>query len=237
MPIGGVIVEERILIIEDEEKIARVLTLDLGHEGYQVHHVTNGREGWEAAKSEKWDLILLDIMLPELNGLEVLRRIRQIDQAVPIILLTARDSIPDKVSGLDYGANDYVTKPFSIEELLARIRGLLRLSRIVESSISPILQVGNLSVNTLTREVIREGQPIELTTKEYELLHFLIQNHGNVMSRERILSDVWGYEFVGDTNTVDVYIRYLRQKIDKDFEPKLIHTIRGVGYVLKDSTT
>lgn len=228
---------EKILIIEDEEKIARVLTLDLGHEGYQVKHVTNGRDGWEAAQTGVWDLILLDIMLPELNGLEVLRRIRGIDQAVPIILLTARDSIPDKVSGLDYGANDYVTKPFSIEELLARIRSLLRSSRMVEQSLSPVLQVDNLSLNTVTREVIREGQAIELTTKEYELLHFLIENQGNVMSRERILSDVWGYEFVGDTNTVDVYIRYLRQKIDKDFESKLIHTIRGIGYVLKDAKT
>ena len=134
--------EERILIIEDEEKIARVLALDLGHEGYVVHHVPNGREGWEAAKSGKWDLILLDIMLPELNGLEVLRRIRQADQAVPIILLTARDSIPDKVSGLDYGANDYVTKPFSIEELMARIRSLLRMSRIVEDKYIPYFTVG-----------------------------------------------------------------------------------------------
>ncbi|RKD21051.1 DNA-binding response regulator [Ammoniphilus oxalaticus] len=209
--------------------------LELGHEGYEVHHVADGREGWKVAKSEKWDLILLDIMLPQLNGLEILRRIRQVDSTVPIILLTARDSIPDKVSGLDYGANDYVTKPFSIEELLARIRGLLRQTKIVELKTSPTLHISNLTLDSQTRIVTRDQQSIELTTKEYELLYFLLQNKGTVMSREQILSDVWGYEFIGDTNTVDVYIRYLRQKIDRDFEPKLIHTVRGVGYVLQDS--
>lgn len=227
--------KEKILIVEDEEKIARVLTLELGHEGYEVRHVTNGREGWNVAQQEKWDLILLDIMLPELNGIEVLRRIRQADPSIPIILLTARDSVPDIVSGLDYGANDYVTKPFSIEELMARIRSLLRQKKIVESQSSPTLEIADLSLDTRTREVRRGQRTIELTTKEYELLHFLLINQGSALSREQILSDVWGYEFIGDTNTVDVYIRYLRQKIDKDFEPKLIHTIRGVGYVLKDA--
>lgn len=226
---------ERILIIEDEEKIARLLELELSHEGYEVVHVEDGRKGWEMATSEQWHLILLDIMLPQLNGLEVLRRIRQVNQDVPIILLTARNSIPEKVSGLDYGANDYITKPFAIEELLARIRNLLRLTIKNEAIQAKSLQIDDLRMNLHTREVTRENQKIELTAKEFDLLHFLVQNQGNVVSREQILSEVWGYDFPGDTNTVDVYIGYLRQKIDKGFDCKLIHTIRGVGYVIKDT--
>lgn len=226
---------QRILIIEDEEKIARVLQLELSHEGYDVVHVEDGRKGWEIATGEHWHLILLDIMLPELNGLEVLRRIRQVNQDVPIILLTARNSIPEKVSGLDYGANDYVTKPFAIEELLARIRNLLRLTFKHASLHAKPLQIDDLRIHLQTREVTRDTQKIELTAKEFELLQYLVQNQGNVVSREQILSEVWGYDFPGDTNTVDVYIGYLRQKIDKGFDSKLIHTIRGVGYVIKDS--
>ncbi len=226
---------ERILIIEDEEKIARVLQLELSHEGYEVVHVLDGRRGWEMATGEHWHLILLDIMLPELNGLEVLRRIRQVNHDVPIILLTARNSIQEKVSGLDYGANDYVTKPFAIEELLARIRNLLRLT-IKNTTLHPKpLQIDNLRINPQTREVTRANQKIELTAKEFDLLLFLVQNQGNVVSREQIFAEVWDYDFTGDTNTVDVYIGYLRQKIDKGFDCKLIHTIRGVGYVIKDT--
>lgn len=226
---------DRILIIEDEQKIARVLQLELSHEGYEAFHVDDGRKGWEIATGEHWDLILLDIMLPQLNGLEVLRRIRQVNQDVPIILLTARNSIPEKVSGLDYGANDYVTKPFAIEELLARIRNLLRLTAKNTALHAKVLLIDDLRINLQTREVTRETQKIELTAKEFDLLQFLVQNQGNVVSREQILSEVWGYDFAGDTNTVDVYIGYLRQKIDKGFDYKLIHTIRGVGYVIKDA--
>ncbi|NHN29752.1 response regulator transcription factor [Paenibacillus agricola] len=232
----------QILVIEDEDKIARVLQLELEHEGYSVQCAKNGREGLKAALDGEWDLILLDIMLPELNGLEVLRRIRQQGCQVAIILLTARDTIPDRVSGLDQGANDYITKPFAIEELLARIRNLLRMATNIQAqatdvSATPLqsdeLQVDGLYMNVRTRQVRRYEQPIELTTKEFDLLYFLASRPGEVMSREQILSRVWGYEFIGDTNVVDVYIRYLRQKIDLG-SCKLIHTLRGVGYVVKD---
>jgi DNA-binding response OmpR family regulator len=235
-----------ILVIEDEDKIARVLQLELEHEGYSVQCAKNGREGLEAALTGHWDLVLLDIMLPELNGLEVLRRIRQQGSQVAIILLTARDTIPDRVSGLDQGANDYITKPFAIEELLARIRNLLRMATTIQAQatdvgISPAspsqtdeVQMDGLYMNLRTRQVRRDSQPIELTTKEFDLLYYLSSRPGEVMSREQILSQVWGYEFIGDTNVVDVYIRYLRQKIDQGFPCKLIHTLRGVGYLVRD---
>lgn len=235
--------KHHILVIEDEDKIARVLQLELEHEGYSVQCAKNGREGLEAALGGQWDLILLDIMLPELNGLEVLRRIRQQGSQVAIILLTARDTIPDRVSGLDQGANDYITKPFAIEELLARIRNLLRMATTIQaqttdanvsSAQGEVVQVDGLYMNVRTRQVRRDSQSIELTTKEFDLLYYLSSRPGEVMSREQILSQVWGYEFIGDTNVVDVYIRYLRQKIDQGFPCKLIHTLRGVGYVVKD---
>jgi len=227
----------RILIIEDEDKIARVLQLELRHEGYEAEMAEDGRKGLELALEGSWDLILLDIMLPELSGLEVLRRLRASGSTVPVILLTARDAVPDRVSGLDQGANDYVTKPFAIEELLARIRNLLRLTvqqaSAAESDLAE-LQVDDVQLNVRSREVTRSGQSIELTPKEFDLLHYLIQHKGEVRTREDIISDVWGYEFVGDTNIVDVYIRYLRQKMEKGFPNKFIHTIRGVGYLVKD---
>jgi len=225
----------RILLIEDEDRIARVLQLELEHEGYQVHIETDGRSGLHAALTEAdWALVLLDIMLPEMSGLEVLRRIRQVDALLPIILLTARDAVPDRVSGLDQGANDYVTKPFAIEELLARVRRLLRERDLQEQPAdSNNLKIDDLTMDLKSRAVVREGKPIELTPTEFDLLRFLIQHQDEVMSREQIISEVWGYDFVGDTNVVDVYIRYLRQKIDKPFSCKLIQTIRGVGYMLK----
>jgi len=228
----------KILIVEDEDRIARVLQLELQHEGYEVQRADDGRKGLELAQGESWDLILLDIMLPELSGLEVLRRIRQSGSSVPVILLTARDAVPDRVSGLDQGANDYVTKPFAIEELLARIRNLLRLTtqQASASETDPNeLHIDDVQINVKSREVTRNGQVVELTPKEYELLFYLIQHKGEVRTREDIISDVWGYEFVGDTNIVDVYIRYLRQKLEKGFGTKFIHTIRGVGYLAKDS--
>jgi DNA-binding response OmpR family regulator len=235
--------KHRILVVEDEDKIARVLQLELEHEGYSVQCEKNGREGLDAALDGQWDLILLDIMLPELNGLEVLRRIRQQGIQVAIILLTARDTIPDRVSGLDQGANDYITKPFAIEELLARIRNLLRMATNLHTQASEVggsptqsdeVQIDGLYMNVRTRQVKRGSQSIELTTKEFDLLYYLSSRPGEVMSREQILSQVWGYEFFGDTNVVDVYIRYLRQKIDQGFPCKLIHTLRGVGYLIKD---
>lgn len=228
----------RILIVEDEVKIARILSIELSHEGYEVETAETGREGLEKAMNGTWDLILLDIMLPELNGIEVLRRIRATDGATPIILLTARSETPDIVSGLDLGANDYITKPFEVEELLARIRASIRSRRQAREhadSCGPHeLCADTLVLNTKTREVSRDGRTINLTPKEYDLLVYLLEHKNEALSREQIIQDVWKYDFVGDTNTVDVYIRYLRKKIDHGFRPHLIRTIRGVGYCLKE---
>jgi DNA-binding response OmpR family regulator len=227
----------RILLVEDEDKIARVLQLELEHDGYKVTIAKDGRSGLELALTNPgFDLILLDIMLPELSGIEVLRRIRQADSTIPIILLTARDTVPARVSGLDQGANDYVTKPFAIEELLARIRNLLRQkSLIAQPQLEHLIKIDDLVMNLKSREVRRGAKPIELTPTEFELLRFLIEHKGEVKSREEIITQVWGYDFVGDTNVVDVYIRYLRQKIDEGFSFKLIRTIRGIGYMVKMS--
>jgi len=227
--------KESILIIEDEEGIARILQLELDHEGYRTGLARDGRTGIEMALSGEWDLILLDVMLPELNGIEVLRRLRQHDQRVPVILLTARNTVPDKVSGFEHGANDYVTKPFAMEELLARVRNLLRIFRQKrEGTAEDTLRVADLTIELITRKVYRKDHLIELTPREYELLLYLARNKNREMTREEILTDVWGYEFIGDTNVVDVYIRYLRQKMDKGYRHKLIHTVRGVGYMLKE---
>ncbi|MGC4376689.1 response regulator transcription factor [Fictibacillus sp. Mic-4] len=227
--------DRRILIIEDEEKIARVLSLELNYEGYQTETAFDGKTGLEKAKNETWDCILLDIMLPELNGLEVLRRLRMADEHTPVILLTARDAVPDKVSGLDHGANDYVTKPFEIEELLARIRVALRTSQPRKAHLdSQSLYVNDLSVHLGTRDVLRAGNEIELTPREFDLLVYLMKNKNHVLTREQIITEVWGYDFIGDTNVVDVYIRYLRKKIDHDYDQKLIQTYRGVGYSMKE---
>ncbi|SCW41816.1 DNA-binding response regulator, OmpR family, contains REC and winged-helix (wHTH) domain [Paenibacillus tianmuensis] len=224
---------QSILVIEDEEHIARVLTLELEHEGYKVETAHDGREGARLATSKPWSLILLDVMLPEWNGLEVLRRIRQVNAEVPVILLTARDATPDIVSGFDQGANDYITKPFVIEELLARVRNLIGLTNRQKPE-NDTLSAADLAVDLKARKVTRGGNPIELTPKEFDLLQYLIQHKGHVLARDQIISDVWGYDFVGDTNIVDVYIRYLRQKVDKGYQPKLIKTARGVGYELTD---
>lgn len=218
-----------ILIVEDEKKLSRVLQLEFTYENYQTQVAENGTDALRLIEENHWDVILLDIMLPELSGLEVLRRVRQSDQQTPIILLTARDQVYDKVSGLDLGANDYVTKPFQIEELLARVRVHLR--QQVQSN---ELSNGALQVDLNTRQVTRLAQNIELTPREYDLLIYLLQNKNIVLTREQLIEKVWGYDYLGDTNVVDVYIRYLRQKIDKNFDEKYIHTIRGVGYMIKD---
>jgi two-component system response regulator ArlR len=223
---------EKILIIEDEFKISRFIQLELEHEGYTVEFSYDGREGLEKALITSFDLIILDVMLPSLNGMEVLRRLRQTSD-VPVIMLTAKDDIIDKVMGLDIGADDYMTKPFAIEELLARIRVTLKHRRITESK-SDILQIGKLKLDLIKYEVTYNTVIIELTKKEFDLLSYLMHNKEIVLSRDTILEKVWGYDYFGDTNVVDVYIRYLRTKIDDKYNTKFIHTVRGVGYQIKD---
>ncbi|MCY7676450.1 response regulator transcription factor [Bacillus safensis] len=223
----------KILVVEDEKKIARVLSLELEYEGYEVTVKETGMDGLQALEEDSFDLVLLDVMLPELSGLEVLRRVRKTNTATPIILITARGSVPDKVSGLDLGANDYITKPFDIEELLARIRAQLRLNIQAQEEKETELSIADLTVNEKTREIQRAGQMLELTPREYDLLVHLLNHQQQVLTRDQLLTAVWGFDYFGDTNVVDVYIRYLRKKIDYPFEKQLIHTVRGVGYVMK----
>ncbi len=221
----------RILLVEDEEKIARFLELELQHEGYEVAKATNGRTGLEMAESGGYDLVVLDVMLPQLNGLEVLRRLRQSSQ-IPVILLTARDAVMDKVAGLDMGEDDYMTKPFAIEELLARIRVTLR-KKTEPVSKRPVLQCGKLQVDIARHQVWYDQEPVSLTYKEFLLLQTLMENQDIVLSRDTLLERVWGFDYMGETNVVDVYIRYLRQKLDDAYSTKIIYTVRGVGYVIK----
>lgn len=221
---------ERILLVEDEEKLARMVELELNYEGYEVKKAPDGRRGLELARSGGFDLVLLDIMLPQLSGMEVLRRLRR-ESRIPVIMLTARDSVMDKVAGLDSGADDYITKPFAIEELLARIRAALR-GKAGQSG-AP-LAAGPLVMDVEKRQVTVQGQSVELTKKEFDLLRCLLENKNRVLTREALLDAVWGFDFVGETNSVDVYIRFLRSKLDDAFGLKLIHTVRGVGYVVKE---
>ncbi|HML68110.1 MAG TPA: response regulator transcription factor [Clostridia bacterium] len=225
-----------ILIIEDEADIVRFLMLELQHEGYSASSCTNGRAGLEKALTGEFDLILLDVMLPELNGIEILRRLRK-ENSVPVILVTARDTVMEKVNGLDMGANDYITKPFHIEELLARIRMVLRTAEPSSpSSPEGTLSIGDLILTASSRQVTRAGVIIELTKTQYDLLEYLLRNRDIVLSRDQILSHVWGYEYAGNSNVVDVYVRYLRNRIHDSDEIKIIETIRGIGYVLRDKT-
>lgn len=225
---------EHILIIEDEEKLARFVELELCHEGYAVSKAFDGRTGLRMAEEGEFDLILLDIMLPGMNGLELMRRLRR-TRKTPVIMVTARDQVMDKVTGLDMGADDYITKPFEIEELLARIRVALRKHRRTDSAPNESLRSGLLSLDPARREVRYGEENIPLTQREFDLLHMLMENRGIVLSRERLLEKVWGYDYAGETNVVDVYIRYLRAKIDDAFHIKYIHTVRGVGYVFRDA--
>ncbi|MEQ2442763.1 response regulator transcription factor [Pseudoflavonifractor intestinihominis] len=222
---------DRILLVEDEEKLARVVELELRYEGYEVEKAFDGREGLEKALSGHFDLILLDIMLPSMSGMEVLRRLRRESQ-VPVIMVTARDAVVDKVSGLDSGADDYITKPFEIEELLARIRAALRKRPARQEG--TVLTAGPLTMDPERHGVTVKGTPVELTRREFDLLRYLLENKEKVISRESLLDNVWGFDFVGETNAVDVYIRFLRAKIDEAFGIKLIHTVRGVGYVIRE---
>ncbi len=237
-----------ILVVEDEEKLARFVELELKHDGYEVSKSGNGREALEMALENDYDLILLDIMLPELNGLEVMRRLSR-EKSVPVILLTARDAVMDKVSGLDAGAVDYITKPFAIEELLARIRVVLKLygnraalaaGAGADAAASEeakkdegVLTWEKLTLSIPRHEVKYDGHLIELTNREFLMLQTLLQNMDIVLSRDTLLEKVCGYDYVGETNVIDVYIRYLRSKIDDEYDVKMIQTVRGVGYVIK----
>ncbi|MGG0656275.1 response regulator transcription factor [Rummeliibacillus pycnus] len=231
--------EKRILVVEDELQIAKILKLELEYEGYEVVVANNGKFGLEVALNGKIDLILLDIMLPEMNGIEVLRRVRKENEMMPIILLTARNMTMDKVTGLDLGANDYITKPFEMEELLARVRSCLRQSSFISNSSNieeSIMTVKDLTINNDTREVTRGDSGITLTPKEFDLLVYLVSHKNKIVTRENIIKDVWDYDYEGDTNVIDVYIWHLRKKIDEGFESNaIIQTVRGVGYIVKES--
>lgn len=222
----------RVLLIEDETKLARFVELELKYEGYDVSVANDGRDGLNLFMEGQFDIVLLDLMLPGINGIEICRRIRKTSQA-PIIMLTAKDEVMDKVAGLDSGADDYLTKPFAIEELLARMRVAIKHSMANEIK-KNYMELKDLKIDINKRLVTVDENVVELTKKEYELLIYLVQNKNIVLTREQILNNVWGYNYLGETNVVDVYIRYLRAKIDDVFGTKYIHTIRGVGYYAKD---
>lgn len=262
----------RILVVEDEAKIARFLELELVHEGYEVDKAADGRSGLDSILENDYDLVLLDVMIPQLNGLEVLRRVRKVKDT-PIILLTARDAVMDKVSGLDAGADDYITKPFAIEELLARVRVALKRRQALQqapaaatapapvgsrddgsagqagsaagsaggSGVAPGrrtpqggLSVGEVVLDVESHEVFAKGERVELTNREFDVLRVLLENRNHVMSREKLLSLACGYDYAGETNIIDVYIRHIRAKIDDRYGIKLVTTVRGVGYVVRE---
>lgn len=220
-----------ILVVEDEVKLAQFIELELKYEGYEVTIAHDGLAGLTSARESHPDLILLDWMLPGISGLEICRRLRLTGDRVPIVLLTAKDEISDRVAGLDAGADDYLVKPFSLEELLARVRAHLRRN---QEENPDLLQFSDLSLNRSTREVYRGNRAIELTAKEFDLLEYLMSHPRQVLTRDRILERVWGYDFMGDSNIIEVYIRYLRLKLESEREKRLIQTVRGVGYVLRE---
>lgn len=224
----------RILVIDDDRNSVRFLELELCHEGYSVEKAYDGVSGLQLAQEKPFDLIILDIMMPGMDGMEVLRRLR-LTKTTPVIMLTAKDSVSDKVKGLDTGADDYLTKPFAIEELLARIRVLLKKHGNDGDREPQEIRLGNLTVNCSTRSVTYGSAPIQLTKREFDLLVYLLRNCNVVCTRDRLMEKVWGYAFRGETNLVDVYIRYLRNKIDYRFDIDLIRTIRGVGYIIKSN--
>lgn len=219
-----------ILVVEDEKKLARVLQLELEYEGYQVTTIHDGREAMDLISEQDFDLILLDVMLPGLSGMEILRRMRKDEQLTPVILLTARDETYDKVSGLDLGANDYITKPFEIEELLARIRAQLRSNQDQSKHENNQIKVKDLIIDEMQYQTTWQGELVELTKREFDLLVYLAKNANQVLSRDQLLSQVWGYDYAGETNVVDVYVRYIRQKTDY----QLIETVRGIGYIIRN---
>ena len=221
-----------ILVVEDDVKISRFLELELRHEGYDVERAFDGREGLEKALAKGYDTILLDLMLPKMSGIEVCRRIRNEGDHTPIIMLTAKDDVMDKVTGLDVGADDYMTKPFAIEELLARIRVAINRQRRMDGD-EDLLRRGELTIDQSAHSVKYGDETVELTAREFALLQYLMQNKNQVLSRDKILNEVWGFDYMGETNVVDVYISYLRNKIDQRFNTALIETVRGVGYVIR----
>lgn len=221
----------RILVVEDETKLARFIELELQYEGYEVSVAHDGFSGLTVARQSHLDLILLDWMLPGISGPEICRRLRHTGSKVPIILLTAKDEVSDRVAGLDAGADDYLVKPFSIEELLARIRARLRGN---STEVAEVIEFATLRLNRTTREVYRGDRSIELTAKEFDLLEYLLSHPRQVLTRDQILERVWGYDFMGDSNIIEVYIRYLRLKLEAKQEKRLIQTVRGVGYVLRE---
>ena len=223
----------KIFIVEDEKQIARFLQIDLEKEGFQTAIEKNGKRAYKRIIQEKYDLVLLDVMLPDMDGLEICRRVRELSD-IPIIMLTARDEVEDKVAGLNIGANDYVIKPFAFEEVLARIRGILKRRNEEPRKDEKRLVVGNVLLSPERYEVTVKGEIIELTHREFELLQYLVENKPNVLTRDQILQRVWGYDYAGDTNVVDVYISYLRSKIDNKFNEKHIYTVRSVGYAVRD---
>jgi len=223
--------KSHILVVEDEAKLAQFIKMELEFEEYEVTVASDGFGGLSTAREIKPDLILLDWMLPGISGPEICRRLRQTGDKVPIILLTAKDEVSDRVTGLDAGADDYVVKPFSIEELLARVRASLRRDQEEDSD---LLQFADLTLNRSTREVFRDKRSIELTAKEFDLLEYLIAHPRQVLTRDQILERVWGYDFMGDSNIIEVYVRYLRLKLEQQKESRLIKTVRGVGYVLRE---
>ncbi len=221
---------ERILVIEDESKIADFLRRGLTYEGFQVDVRFDGEAGLKAARDSPPDLVILDVMLPGIDGIEVCRRLRA-GGPVPVLMLTAKDTVADKVKGLDSGADDYMVKPFSFDELIARVRALLRRTRPSEEM---VVHFGDLTLNVTTREVTRGERKIDLTTKEFDLLHFFMRHPRQVLPRELIYDRIWGYDFGGESNILEVYIRYLRSKLEANNEPRLIQTVRGVGYALRE---
>lgn len=223
----------RILIAEDQKDLNKVLTKKLTAEGYSVDSCFDGEEALDFLNMAQYDGVILDIMMPRLDGLSVVKHMRASGDATPVLFLTARDSVEDKVRGLDLGANDYLVKPFSFEELMARVRALTRKSTAENS---PVYEICDLKLDTGSHSVTRSGKNIKLSAKEFALLEYLLRNKGQVLSREKIENNLWNFDYEGGTNAVDVYIRYLRKKIDEDFSPRLIHTVRGVGYVLKDES-
>ena len=230
--------KKRIFIVEDERRIARFLQIELEHEGFETASESNGKRAFERIIQESYNLVLLDVMLPEMDGITICKKVRELSD-IPIIMLTAKDDIEDKVNGLDVGADDYMTKPFAVPELLARIRAALRKHSDrdeydEDGENAPRYVAKDLVLFPERFEAQVKGEQVELTKKEYMLLEYLVKNKRNVLSRDQILQTVWGYDYIGDTNVVDVYIRYLRSKIDDRFGEKYIHTVRGVGYVIKE---
>ena len=221
----------RILIIEDEKNLNKILTKKMTQEGYSVDSCLTGNEGYDFLTSTEYDCVILDVMLPGMNGFEILAKARKTGIDYPILMLTARDAVADRVDGLDMGADDYLTKPFALEELMARVRLVTRKRVAAKTN---VYSIADLSVDVTTHMVTRAGREIDLSPKEYSILEYMIMNQGIALSREKIEYHIWNYDYEGGSNMVDVYIRYLRKKIDEDFDNKLIHTVRGTGYVLKE---